>query len=397
MTGGAILTWFSHRGGYPLIAGSPFRWALMIGVLLFATAGSARGEELLVFISAFAPGEKGAIHAFQLDPAEGELKPLHRTAGIENPFFIAISPNEKYLYATQAPKQHGAGDEAVFAYALEGRTGKLNFLNQQPSLGTATCYVDVDATGKSVLLANYLSGSVAALPVNENGSLRPAASFLQHAGSSVDPQRQKGPHAHSIVTSPNNEFVLAADLGLDQLLSYRLDPATAQLTPARQPFARTAPGAGPRHLTFHPSGKHLYVINELSDTVTMYDYDIDSGLMIERQTVSTLPAEAEGDMNWTADLKITPDGKFLYGTNRGHDSLASYKIGDDGRLTRLAVVPSGGKNPQNLAITPGGELLLCANMGGGQVTVFRIDGATGGLTRVGEPIHMPNPSCIMVR
>ena len=378
------------------------RHLMLVFLLLVSLAAtiapqSASAEDLLVFISAFAKGDDGAIHAYRLDPAVGKLEPVARTTGIENPFFMALSPDRKYLYATHAPGSHGGDNEQIFAYEIVDRTGKLKFLNSQSTLGTAACYLDVDATGKTVVVANYSSGNVAALPVNSDGSLSPAATFFEHKGSSVDPNRQQGPRAHSIVVSPNNKFVLAADLGIDKVLSYRLDPAAAKLTPARQPFVRTSPGAGPRHLTFHPGGKHLYVINELADTVSMFDYDAASGMLIERQTLPTLPADADGDKNWTADLKVTPDGRFLYGTNRGHDSLASYKIGDDGRLELLKIQPSGGKNPQNLAITPGGELLLCANMASGSVTVFRIDSATGALTQIGEPIKQPSPSCIMVR
>jgi 6-phosphogluconolactonase len=253
----------------------------------------------------------------------------------------------------------------------------------------------VDATGKTVLVANYSSGSVASLPVQEDGSLGKPASFYQHTGSSVDPSRQKEPHAHCIVVSPDNRFVYAADLGLDQVLGYRLDAATAKLTPIRPPFVRTRPAAGPRHLTFHPNGKQVYVINELANSVTLFDYVANSGNLIEKQTISTLPKEFAGK-SYCADLKITPDGRFLYGTNRGHDSVAAYRIGADGNLTLLAIEPSLGKGPQNLAITPDGTLLLCANMAGNNVAVFRIDHKTGGLTSVGSPISMPSPSCIRV-
>jgi 6-phosphogluconolactonase len=253
--------------------------------------------------------------------------------------------------------------------------------------------LDVDATGKTVVVANYSTGSVASFPVRDDGSLGEAASFVQHKGSSVVTARQEGPHAHCIVVSPDNRFVYAADLGLDQVLGYRIDAAAGKLSPNRQPYVRTPPGAGPRHLTFHPNGRRMYVINELANSVTLFDYDSDSGMLVEQQTISTLPEDFEGKSH-CADLKITPNGRFLYGTNRGHDSIAAYKIGDDGRLTLLAIEPSLGKGPQNLAITPGGEFLLCANMPGNNVAVFRIDAKTGTLMRVGEPISTPSPSCI---
>ena len=269
----------------------------------------------------------------------------------------------------------------------------MKLLNRQSARGSAACYLDVDATGKTVLVANYSTGSVAALPVNEDGSLGEASSFIQHAGSSVDSARQKGPHAHCFVVSPDNRFAYASDLGLDQVLGYRLEASKAKLSPNRQPFVRTPPGAGPRHLTFHSKGKQVYVINEISNSVTAFDHDADTGILIEKQTISTLPKDFTGK-SYCADLKITPDGRFLYGTNRGHDSIAAYRIGDDGQLTLIGIEPSLGKGPQNLAITPDGKLLLCANMPGNNVAVFRIDPKEGTLTSVGEPVAVPSPSCI---
>ncbi len=366
---------------------------VMLAGVMPAAAAPASADETLVFVSAFAAGEEGAIHAFQLDSKTGSLTPVHRTTDVENPFFLAVSPDQKFLYSIHARKFGAKEHEEVAAYAIVGRTGQLKLLNRQSSLGSASCYLEVDATGKTLLVANYSTGSVASLPVRDDGSLGEAASFIQHAGSSVDPVRQTGPHAHSIVVSPENRFAYAADLGLDEVLIYRLDAAKATLSPNQTPLAKTPPGAGPRHLTFHPNGKYLYAINELGNSVTLFDYDPRSGALRERQTVSTLPQEFEGK-SYCADLKITPNGRFLYGTNRGHDSIAAYRIGDDGRLTLAGIEPSLGKGPQNLAISPRGELLLCANMPGGNVAVFRIDPQTGGLTSVGPPVSMPSPSCI---
>jgi 6-phosphogluconolactonase len=211
----------------------------------------------------------------------------------------------------------------------------------------------------------------------------------------VNPQRQKEPHAHCIVVSPDNKYAFAADLGTDQILCYKLDPATATLTPNEPAFAKAPAGAGPRHLTFHPNGKRVYVINELLNSVTAFDYDRASGKLTEKQTIPTLPTDFKGTSH-CADLKITPNGKFLYGTNRGHDSIAAYGIGDDGKLTLVAIEPSLGKGPQNLAITADGSWLLCANMPGNTVAVFRIDPKTGRLTSAGDPIKQTSPSCIML-
>ncbi len=367
--------------------------SLLLGALCIA-AVTLSAAEPVVFISAFASGDKAGIHAFRFDSKTSALQPLHRTTDIQNPFFLAVSPDQRFLYAINAEKFGGADDEFITAYALEGRSGQLKRLNQQSARGTASCYLDVDATGKTVVVANYASGSVASLPVNEAGALGEAASFVQHSGSSIDPQRQKGPNAHSIVISPDNRFALAADLGIDKILIYQLDAATAKLTPNdAQPFVKMQPGSGPRHISFHPIGRHVYVINELANTVTCFDYAAASGMLTERQTIATLPAGFTGK-SYTADLKITPDGKFLYGTNRGHDSIASYRIGADGGLTLLSIDPSLGKGPQNLLITPDGQWLLCANMPGNSVVVFRIDDTNGKITVSGTPIEMPMPSCI---
>lgn len=368
---------------------------IVVSAMFGNSVRSTNADEPLVFISAFAAGDDGAIHAYQLETKTGRLKLVHRTTDVEHPFFMAVSPDREFLYSIHAEKFGGEDHEQVAAYEIEGRTGRLKLLDHQSALGSGSCYLDVDATGKTVLVANYFTGSVASLPVMEDGSLGEASSFIQHAGSSVDPKRQDGPHAHCIVISPDNRFAYAADLGIDQVLGYRLDAATAKLSPNQQPFVKTPPGAGPRHLTFHPNGKHVYVINELKNSVTLFDYVAASGMLIKRQTISTLPDDFDGT-SYCADVKVTPNGKFLYGTNRGHDSIAAYSVGDDGRLTLIGMEPSLGNGPQNLAITPCGELLICANMPENNVVVFRIDPETGGLKSVGEPVSMPKPTCIML-
>lgn len=360
---------------------------------MLTAAASLHAADPLVFVSAFAGGDEGAIHAYRLNLKTGELKLSHRTTDVEHPFFTALSPDGKYLYAIHAEQFGGKENEEVAAYVIEGDSGRLKLLNRQSARGTASCYLDVDVTGKTVLVANYSTGSVAALPVNKDGSLGEAASFVQHAGSSVDPKRQTGPFAHSIVVSPDNRFAYAADLGIDKIQNYRLEPKTAKLSPNTQPFIKTPAGAGPRHLTFHPNGKHLYAINELKNSVTRFDQNATTGALVIRETVSTLPDDFEGTSH-CADLKITPDGKFLYGTNRGHDSIAIFRLGADGGLKRIGIEPSLGKGPQNLLITPDGGLLLCANMPGNNVAVFRIDQKSGALKAVGAPVEIPKPSCI---
>lgn len=355
---------------------------------------SAAAEDPLVFVSAFAKGEKGAIHAFALDPESGELTPKAQTTDVEHPFFMALSSNNQFLYSIHA-EAFGGDDNKVAAFKLEGRSGNLQLLNRVPSKGSASCYLDVDATDKAVVVANYSSGDVVSLPVNDDGSLGEPVSYFKHEGSSIDPKRQDSPKAHCFVISPDNRFAFAADLGIDKVMSYRLDANTAKLTPADPAFAETPKGGGPRHLTFHPNGQFVYVINEMGNTVTAYNYEAKSGKFTELQTIPTLPDDFDG-VSHTADLKITPDGKYLYGTNRGHDSIAAYQIGEDGKLTLIEIVPSLGKGPQNLAIVPGGKQLLCANMPGGNVVVFAIDSETGKLKAQGTPVEVPMASCIMI-
>ena len=360
---------------------------------------------LLIFVSMFAPKEQGGIRAFHLDPAAGTLVAAQETSGIPHPFFLALAPDRKTLYSIWAEKFGSPDDEEVAAWRIVDRDGRLEPLNRQPSRGTASCYLETDPTGRTLLVANYTSGDVAALPIEANGSLGPAASFFRHAGKSVNPDRQEGPHAHAIIPSPPvadasgqtpaSRFAYAADLGTDQILCYRLDAAAATLTPNEPPFTKSPAGAGPRHLRFHPNGRILYVINELANSVSVYAFDAASGALAERQTIPTLPDGFTGDTK-TADLRITPDGRFLYGTNRGHDSIAIFRIGDDGRLDTVDIVPSLGKGPQNLAITPDGSLLLCANMPGNNLAVFKIDAASGRLTPVGEPVAIPSPACITI-
>jgi len=364
-------------------------------ILVSASLPTAHGAPPLLFVSAFEAGEKGAIYAFEFDGASGKLTHRERNGGIENPFFLAISPNYQYLYSNHA-KSFGSEDpEEVVAFRVDRATGKLALLNRQSSRGSASCYLQVDATGRAVLLSNFSSGSVASLPIEDGGRIGELKSFFQHVGASKDTPPQDRPHPHCMIISPDNRFAYVADLGLDKIFGYELNSKLSTLTAASQPYVRTAPGAGPRHLTFHPNGKFLFAIHEISNAVTCFRFDAATGFLIEQQTISTLPADSEQN-SYCADLKITPDGRFLYGTNRGHNSIAAYRISDDGTLTLVEIEPSLGAGPQNLAVLPGGRYLACANMPGQNLAVFQIDPATGALQPNGPPIEMPSPSCIQV-
>ena len=263
------------------------------------------------------------------------------------------------------------------------------------SKGAGPCHVLVDKTGKNLLVANYGSGSVASFPMKSDGSLSEASAFIQHKGSSVDKARQEGPHAHSVNLSADNRFVIVTDLGLDQALVYRFDAAKGSLTPNDPPFAKLNPGAGPRHFAFDPKGNYAYVINEIQSTVTAFHYDRAHGAFHELQTISTLPKDFKGRSS-TAELAVDRNGKFLYGSNRGHDSIAVFAIDPaKGTLTTVENTPTQGKTPRNFALDPTGGYLFAANQGTNNIVLFRIDQSTGRLTPAGEKVDVPSPVCVV--
>jgi 6-phosphogluconolactonase len=283
----------------------------------------------------------------------------------------------------------GAKGGGITAFALEAASGRLMRLNTQSSGGNGPCHLAVDHTGRCLLAANYGGGSVAALPIREDGSLGEAASFHQHQGSSVNPQRQKGPHAHSVDVDPANRFVLVCDLGLDKVFTYRLDAAKAALTPAEPPHVAAAPGAGPRHLAFHPNGRWVYVIHELNNTVVQYGYNPQTGALTPLSTVNTLPSDFTGQ-NTTAEIAVHPSGKFVYGSNRGHDSIVVYLVNaETGALRLVQHQPSGGKTPRHFALDPTGRWVLSGNQSSGNLVVLALDPATGRLSETGQSVDVP--------
>jgi len=352
---------------------------------------------LLVLVSLFAADPAGGIRAFHLDPVAGTLAPAAVTSGCPNGFFLAVSPDRRTVYSLTAGEFGKAETERVVAWRLVDRDGRLEELGRRPAAGAATCFVSTDATGRTLLLAHYSGGTVATMPLAADGGLAGEAVLHRHAGKGKDPGRQEAPHPHSIIPGPSipgaPSFVFAADLGCDAIFEYRLE--AGKLVAGDPPSVGSQPGAGPRHLAFHPDGRRLYAINELDNTVAAHDFDAATGRLAPRQRVTTLPEDFKGQ-SFTADVKLTPNGRFLYGTNRGHDSIAVFRVGEDGQLAPVEIVPSRGKGPQGIAITPDGRLLLCANMPGGSIAVFTIDAETGRLTPVGEPVKVASPSCLAI-
>jgi 6-phosphogluconolactonase len=286
------------------------------------------------------------------------------------------------------------GEGTVSAFSIDAKTGKLTPLNEQPSHGAGPCHIIVDETGKTVMVANYNAGSIAAYPVQKDGSLGEATARIQHQGSSVDPRRQKGPHAHHITTDPANRYALVCDLGLDKVLVYKFDPAKGSLIANEPAFASVKSGAGPRHLAFHPRGEFAYVNNEMNSTLTVFKFDKKRGTLEELQTVSTLPPDFKGN-NSTAEIEVHPSGKFVYVSNRGHDSLAGYTIDEKtGKVTSVEHTSTQGKTPRNFAIDPAGKFLLAENQGSHSIVVFRIDSKTGRLQATGEKAEVGSPVCV---
>jgi 6-phosphogluconolactonase len=371
--------------------------ALIHGLRPATAADPPENGTLRVYFGTYTGGGKSkGIYLSELDLKSGALTTPKLVAETADPSFLAIAPNHRFLYAvSEVSSFDGQNSGAVAAFALNPQTGGLEFLNKQSSHGTGPCHLVVDREGKNVLVANYGGGSVATLPIDGDGKLREASAAIQHKGSGPDSGRQEGPHAHSINLDKANRFAVAADLGLDKLLVYRFDSAKGSLVPNDPPSASVAPGAGPRHFAFHPDGRHAYVINEMHLTVTALDYDPERGTLKEIQTISTVPAGVNRRGLSTAEVQVHPSGKFLYGSNRGHDTLAIFSIDPaSGRLTVVGHQSTGGKTPRNFGIDPTGRYVLAANQGSDTVTVFRVDTATGKLEPTGQSVSVPAAVCV---
>lgn len=367
---------------------------MLAGILCASSAADAKPEKVWLFIGTYSgkPSISKGIYRCQLDLATGQLSEPELAAEARNPSFLAIHPSKRFVYAVGEV----SGQGAVNAFALDPKTGALTLLNQQSSGGPGPCHVSVDATGKNALVANYSGGSVAALPIQEDGKLGPASTFIKHEGSGAVKGRQDAPHAHSINLDKTNRFVFAADLGCDKIFVYKLDPETGKLTPNDPPSVAVASGAGPRHFAFHPDGKRAYVINEIGMTVTAFDYDPDKGILKERQTISTLPKGQAHDKAFsTAEVVVHPSGRFVYGSNRGQNSIVVYAVDpESGNLRYVENQGTDVKTPRNFNVDPTGTYLIVANQDSDSLVVFKIDPSTGKLTPTGSKVTVGKPVCI---
>jgi 6-phosphogluconolactonase len=379
------------------------RWLVLVAILSLVTATTAKDSpknKFLLFVGTYTEKESKGIYAYRFDAVSGELTSLGVAAESANPSFLAIDPSRRFLYAVNEVQNYkGASSGALSAFAInlgtdDRQNGNLSLLNKVPSRGADPCYIAFDKTGKYALVANYTGGSVAVFPVQSDGHIGEPSAFVQHRGSSLNKKRQEGPHAHWIETTPDNRFAIAVDLGLDELLVYHFDASKGSLTPNDPPYASLDPGAGPRHLAFHPSGKFAYVVNELQSSITAFDYDPSRGALEKFKTVSTLPKGFSGS-NDTAEIRVHPNGRFLFASNRGHDSIAVFSIDNHtGALTLVDHFPTQGKTPRNFEIDPTGKFLFVANQDTNNIVVFRIDPNNGGLTPTGQTLYVPSPVCL---
>jgi 6-phosphogluconolactonase len=364
-----------------------------------ASATDAGSRTLWVYVGTYTggggQGRSQGIYLMELDLGTGKLSAPRLAATVTDPSFLALHPSRKFLYAVSEVEEfQGRRAGAVSAFSLDPASGTLTLLNQQSSVGAGPCHLVVDHAGKNVLVANYGSGSVACLPIEPDGRVSASSSFVQHHGSGANARRQAGPHAHSINVAADNRFAVAADLGLDKVFIYAFDAAQGKLAPNEPAFAKVAPGSGPRHFAFHPGGRFGYVINEMANTVTAFAYDPDKGSLTEIQTITTLPEDFKGTSH-TAEVQVHPSGKFLYGSNRGHDSIAIFTIDPStGKLSAVGSEPTQGKNPRNFALDPTGQYLLAENQDSDTIVVFRIDQQTGALRPTGQTVSVVKPVCI---
>ena len=369
--------------------------ALLLAPALMTAPPADRSDPapLRCYVGTYTGSGSEGIYLIELDPATGELGEPTLAAAVENPSFVAFSPDQTRLYAvSEAFGDSRKGTDGITAFAVRP-DGTLERLNAQPTAAdganAGACHVSVSPTGAAVFAANYGGGSVASFPVAADGSLGEPASFIQHEGSSVNPKRQSAPHAHSCTVSPDGRFLVVADLGLDQLKVYRIDPDTAALTPHDPPHVDTKPGGGPRHFAFHPNGRLAFVNLELTSEVSAFAWDADAGTLTPLGTLSTLPDGFDGE-NSTAETLVHPSGQLLYVyvSNRGHDSVAVFGVRGDGWMDLVEIQPTGTKTPRGMGLSPDGRYLLACGQDSGDVASFHVDPDTGALTPTGSKVKV---------
>ena len=371
--------------------------AAVIGCAAASAADKpASPTQFRAYVGTYTGKKSQGIYTFTFNSATGEVGKPELAVETTNPSFLAIHPSGKSLYAVgEVTAVDGKKGGGVSAFAIQP-DGKLKLLSQASTVGSGPCHISVDKSGKVALAANYGGGSVVALPIKADGSVGEHTGFVQHTGQGTT-KRQSQPNAHSVNLSPDNRFAFVADLGLDKVLIYKLDAAKGTLTPNEPAFATVPPGSGPRHFAFHPSGKFAYVINEITLSMTAFSYDAAKGALTEIHTVSTLPA-ADGPgpkPGWsTAEVVAHPGGKFLYGSNRGHDTIAVFSVAADGKITLVQNAAAEVKTPRNFNLDPTGQWLFTEGQGSDTIALFKVDQATGKLTATGTKLEVGSPVCL---
>ena len=353
----------------------------------------------LVYVGTYAEPDQESIWLYRLNTETGALEKVLSVKAGENPSYLALDEEQRHLYAVnETTNYEGKNSGAVSAFAMDQPSGNLTLLNKVSSQGGAPCHISLgDPEKKTVLVANYMGGNVAAFPVQQYGKLGEAASVQQHKGTGPNKERQEAPHAHYIAPSPDGRYAFAVDLGTDQILGYRFNDQPGSLIPNEPAVAfAMKPGTGPRHMVFHPEGRYAYVINELNSTMTALAYDSDIGTFSEVQTISTLPADYKGE-NSCAAVKVSADGKFLYGSNRGHNSIVVYSLdGATGKLTLVQHQNTSGDWPRDFTLDLTGNILLVAHQRSDNIVSFKVDKASGRLTPAGHEVAVPKPVCLQV-
>jgi 6-phosphogluconolactonase len=370
--------------------------SVLLLLFILAVVSSAADLRYLVYVGTYTDKGSTGIYAYRFDPSSGELGDMGLVATTDNPSFLAVAADNKYLYAlNEINKFNGGETGAVTTFALDGTSGKLTQLQQVSSLGPGPAHLSIDRSGKYLLVANYDGGSVAVFPRENDGTLGARTSFVQHSGSSINKDRQSGPHAHEIQATADNKYVFVAELGLDELLLYRFNANTGTLSSANPPFVKVAPGSGPRHFAIAPSGKYIYLVNELSSTVAVYSFDASSGRLTELQTISTLPHNFKGE-NTTAEIATDAAGKFVYASNRGDDSIAIFAIDQkSGKLSSVDRVKTGGKEPRHFTLDPTGNWLFAENENSNDIRIFRVDPKSGRLSPTSHSMQVNSPVCVV--
>lgn len=366
-----------------------------------AHAAPATPTKYLVYIGTYTtkddkPTDSQGIYGFRFDTASGEIEELGAVADSEQPSFLASDPGGNFLYAVnEVDTLHGQSSGGVSAFAIDKTSGHLSFLNQVPSQGGAPAHVAVDHTGKYVAVSNYDGGSIAVFPVMQDGHLGAATAFVQHHGSSLNKDRQTGPHVHQVIFSPDNRFALSTDLGLDELFVYSFDAKTGTFGPQPRVLQLT-PGFGPRHIAFSPPGNTVYLISELSSTVSVLPYETETGALEIRDSKRLAPAGDAPAKKWAAEIAVSPSGKYVYASNRGDDFIGVFSV-DPGTdmLSRTETVPLFAKTPRNFAIEPSGQWLWDANQDSDNIFLYRIDPQNGGLIPSGVTLKVASPTCVL--